>query len=80
MRATLVCIIAIGLSASPNADQLAVREHGLSPCAKFGQYYKHDPESAGVFYAWALGFMSGMNMGRRLSIRIQTRPPFRVQS
>jgi hypothetical protein len=42
MRATLVCIIVIGLSASANADQLAVMGHGLSPCAKFGQYYKHD--------------------------------------
>jgi hypothetical protein len=36
MRATLECNIVIGLSASANADQLAVMGHGLSPCAKFG--------------------------------------------
>jgi len=36
---------------------------GATTCAQFGKDYQRDPSIETVYFAWAQGFMSGLNMG-----------------
>jgi hypothetical protein len=44
------------------AEEAGVMGYGVGACAKFAQFYQKDPDrTEDLFYAWALGFMTGLN-------------------
>jgi hypothetical protein len=50
---------------SAAGEEIAVTGVGMSPCSEVVQYYRTNPNPAGVelvFFSWAEGFMTGWNV------------------
>ena len=64
MKRVLLCSLVTLLSFSVcRADEASVKGYGAASCAVFGQAYKKNPDEAEeTYFAWALGFMSGINL------------------
>jgi len=57
---SLVTLLSFGIC---RAEEASVRGYGVVSCAIFGQAYKTNPDEAEeTYFAWALGFMSGINL------------------
>ena len=64
MRVALVYFFLLGLIVNADAEEFEEMGYGLQSCATYGQDYKQNPDEAEtVYFAWALGFMSGLNVG-----------------
>jgi len=64
MRAAFAYLFLFALSLNAHAEQFSAMGYGLQSCAKYGEAYKQRPDEADtVYFAWALGFMSGLNLG-----------------
>jgi hypothetical protein len=64
MRASFAFLFVLALVVTAHAEQFSLMGYGVQSCAKYGQAYKESPDDAElVYYAWALGFMSGLNVG-----------------
>ena len=63
--ATIV-LVALGTTrATAQESRAALMGVGATPCAEFTQEYRRNPSGAdAVFFSWAQGFMSGLNMTR----------------
>jgi hypothetical protein len=54
--------VVMGASAQSQTKDLVVQGVGLHPCSTFAQEYKDNPLlTEGLYYNWAIGFMSGYN-------------------
>ena len=59
------------LSAGARAAEVEEMGYGANSCAKYGEAYKlHPDEAEALYFAWALGYMSGMNMTARAFNRV----------
>jgi len=66
-------------AAAPNKDTAVVMGLGASSCAEFSQAYRDDPTTAmRLYFDWAQGFMSGVNVlhaaNRRPTHNLNGRP------
>jgi hypothetical protein len=66
-------------AAAPNKDTAVVMGLGASSCAEFSQAYRDDPTTAmRLYFDWAQGFMSGVNVlhaaNRRPTHNLSGRP------
>ncbi len=63
------CLIAAGLLVLQTLDVAAQTERigiGNASCAQFSELYRDTPgETEAVFYSWAMGVMSGLNVSLR---------------
>src|SRR4051794_38792228 len=66
MRRTLYAtaiMVLVTITSSARAE-LAWMGAGTATCAKYAEVYRQSPDSIeDIFFAWAQGFMSGMNSG-----------------
>src|SRR5260370_18938745 len=49
---------------TPIADAASAEGVGVRPCEYFMQVYKADPANDELWFSWAQGFLSGMNIAR----------------
>jgi len=63
---TVLAIVFIFLFSPRAGFAYPVHGVGTSSCAEFAKMYQGDPEiSERVFFSWAQGFMSGLNLGAK---------------
>ena len=63
MRLLLAACFAVGLGEIAYAEAYVTRGAGANTCASFANTYRVDPELTDrVFQAWAMGYMSGINI------------------
>jgi hypothetical protein len=63
MRALLSVGLVLATTVSARCENNVVG-YGINSCATFGQGYKKHPEIAEeLYFGWAQGFMSGLNIG-----------------
>ena len=63
MRLLLAACFAVGLGEIAYAQAYVTRGAGANTCASFANTYRVDPEQTDrVFQAWAMGYMSGINL------------------
>jgi hypothetical protein len=57
-----VCLVVVWGGVAWAEDHFSERGQGIVPCAKFGEWYRTDPNNTeDTFFAWALGYISGIN-------------------
>lgn len=65
-RLRACCLVAVGFSMILVQDVMAQTKRigiGSTSCAQFLELYREDPEDIeAVFYSWAMGVMSGLNL------------------
>ena len=62
----IIAFCAIAVETAAGEPQALLMGAGIGTCAEFAQSYSRDPEGTmAVYFSWAQGFMSAMNIARR---------------
>jgi hypothetical protein len=63
-RKALAIVVALSAVAFEARAETAVAGMGTYPCTQFAKFYQTAPQAAEeLFFAWALGWMSALNLG-----------------